>query len=60
MASRKLNKTQGMFSSEPKEQARQTQELERSVQQTFDASDTDISDLEDRIAALEQYNIDNP
>lgn len=50
----KLNKTQGNFSRNPEEQARQTQEFERAAQDSLDGTDAEIQTLTARITALEE------
>lgn len=48
------------FSKEPEEQARQTAELEAEVEGTSKRTEKRLKDIEDRLAALEQYNEENP
>lgn len=50
----KLEKTQGSFSKNSDEQARQTQEFERSAQEAIGGSDAEIQSLTARITALEE------
>jgi hypothetical protein len=52
--------TLGKFSEKPEENARQTGELEKRLTQALKNAESRIADLESRVVALEQYNVDNP
>lgn len=55
-----LLKKLGRFSPDPKELPRQLQDSEERAAQALRNAEARIAELETKVAALEQHNIDNP